>query len=311
MVVGAGAVGSWVAAAAQAGGAAVTAVARGENGRSMTEHALRVPLSRRSPVRLHRFEVVEDTAALTGRHVDIAVVAVKSFDTAAVARQLANLDPPPVAVLSVQNGVGNEAALSATGAPVLAGSLTTSVVRSQPGAIGVGRRGGLGLARVTTGDAPDTTESVPESLVAAFESGGIPVTVFSRAEPMKWSKLLLNHLGTASSAVVRWPPWRCLRHPGLFQLERLAWLEALDVMKQHGWAPVDLPGYPVPHIARLMRWLPPAATRPLLWRSVRGSGGPCVRPDGDRMAWGNRLGQEVHCRLRVLCWVLRERAVQR
>jgi 2-dehydropantoate 2-reductase len=83
---------------------------------------------------------------------------------------------------------------------------------------------------------------------------------------MKWSKLLLNIINNATSAILNMPPVDIIANPRLFDLEIEALREGLAVMKAQGIKPVSLPGYPVVWLARLLsaRWLPMAATRAIL-----------------------------------------------
>ena len=264
LIAGCGAVGSWMAAVAHSGGADVTAVARGPHGEAIARNGLLVRTRGQAPSLdpIH-LRVVPATSAATGVRFDLAVVAVKSYDTPTVAEELSGLVPQPTAVLSVQNGIGNEGLLTDVGLRVYAGSLTTSVRLTDAGQIAVGGRGGLGLAPYADSGA------VPASLVTMLRQGGMRTAVYPAAEPMKWSKLLLNHTAAASSAALRWPPWRCLRHQDLFDVERAAWLEVLAVMWRLGWGPVALPGYPVPAMARIVKWTPAVLLRPAAWRAVR------------------------------------------
>jgi 2-dehydropantoate 2-reductase len=83
---------------------------------------------------------------------------------------------------------------------------------------------------------------------------------------MKWSKLLLNLPGVATSALTAWPPDRALGETGLWNLEHRAWMEALAVMDALGYRPVALPGYPVDLIAAVFRRMPSKVLQPLVRR---------------------------------------------
>jgi 2-dehydropantoate 2-reductase len=101
---------------------------------------------------------------------------------------------------------------------------------------------------------------------------------------MKWSKLMLNIVNNASSAILDEPPARIIAHPRLFDLEIEALRECVLVMKAQGLDAVSLPGYPVDWLARLVTatWLPRPITRAILrpfLRSGRGTKMPSLQID--------------------------------
>jgi 2-dehydropantoate 2-reductase len=256
IVVGAGGVGCWLAGVLVLGGAEVTLVVRPKSAATLagTGLALEAP-----PRRAHVRPAVRASVA-EGRPADhdIAVVAVKSYDTAQVAAELAAAGSSP-RVVSVQNGVGNEALLATVlrDSRVVAATLTTEVELERPGIVRVRRRGGIGLEQ------PPGDERVPE-LGAALVQGGETVRYYRDGAAMKWSKLLLNLLGVATAAALRWPPARALDDRRLFAVEHAAWMEGLAVMAALGLAPLDLPGHRVSLFARVARVVP----GPLLARVV-------------------------------------------
>jgi 2-dehydropantoate 2-reductase len=89
---------------------------------------------------------------------------------------------------------------------------------------------------------------------------------------MKWSKLLANLVGNATSAIVDRPPAELYGEPDVFSIERRQLLEALAVMRRLGLAPVALPGADVRLLATGVR-LPPIIARPILRRVVGGARG--------------------------------------
>ena len=96
---------------------------------------------------------------------------------------------------------------------------------------------------------------------------------------MKWSKLVANLVGNATSAIVDLPPEAVYADAGGFAVERRQLLEALAVMRRLGLAPVALPGADVRLLAAAVR-LPPLFARPILRRVVaagRGGKDPSLR----------------------------------
>lgn len=117
---------------------------------------------------------------------DVALVTVKSFDTATAAGTLAT--GTYRAVCSLQNGLGNEAVLAARcSCPVVAGTATHGAVRAEPGVVRC-----TGLGSVTVGALePDASEAA--ALVAdVFREATVPVTVAADMERRLWEKLAVN-----------------------------------------------------------------------------------------------------------------------
>ena len=172
---------------------------------------------------------------------DLAIVAVKAFDTGSAIETLHRALPngSTCTIMTPQNGVGNEERLAeAFGADrIVSGALTTPVERAADGSIVAANRGGLGLAPVG-GVAHNW-------LMAAFDRTPIPVTIVADYRAMKWSKLALNIIANASCAILDVLPQRLVQLEGIFELELRAIRETHAVMRALGVRAVDLPRYPV------------------------------------------------------------------
>jgi 2-dehydropantoate 2-reductase len=170
----------------------------------------------------------------------------------------------------IQNGVGGEVAgLSALPDARWYGAVTTIVAEwLGPASVRQSRR------RAALAVAPLANVKGIGLIARAFGGAGFDeVRVYASYDVMKWSKLLLNILGNAAPAIVDMRPDQALRDPKLFAIERAAYREALAVMRAAHIRPTALPGYPVPLLASVMRWLPAALARPLLLRAVAGGRG--------------------------------------
>jgi len=194
-----------------------------------------------------------------------AIFAMKSFDTAAALeaiRPWAVRMPP---VLCLQNGVDNEPAIAAIlGADrVIAGTLTGSIGRRAAGDIVLEKARGIGVA---------AGNPLSVQLTTLLDAAELNAHLYPQAADMKWSKVLMNLPGSATSAIVDMTPGEVFSHPGLYALERRISQEALAVMKVQGVHPVDLPGIPVRALALAAR-LPAFVARPLLKRVVGGGRG--------------------------------------
>ncbi|MEI7742227.1 MAG: 2-dehydropantoate 2-reductase N-terminal domain-containing protein, partial [Chloroflexota bacterium] len=190
VVVGSGAIGSLVAAVLTIAGSDVTLVSRRR--RDSEPHGQLRFEDTRGLSMLGVRRVIEPRAV--GATPDLVVVAVKQFDLPAAL--VAAEAWPGAPLLTVQNGVGAEAvAAAARTSPVLAGSITAAVEPCPDGVRRL-RTGGIGLASVRDADATIAW------LVPALSAGGLPARVFPDAVAMKWSKLLANLVGNASSALL-------------------------------------------------------------------------------------------------------------
>lgn len=218
--------------------------------------------------RITNFEVVTSIEeAIKGAVFDVALFALKSYDTAAalesIKRHASQLPP----FLCLQNGVENEAELAAVlGAnKVIAGTVTTSVAKDGPGQIRLERLRGVGIA---------AGHSLSSQIMSAFSAAGLNPRHYTSAQAMKWSKLLTNLLCNATCAILDISPAEAMVDPQVFRLEMLQLREALAVMHALKLQVVDLPSTPVRALAFAASRLPLALARPLMARSVgRGRGG--------------------------------------
>jgi 2-dehydropantoate 2-reductase len=270
--IGAGAIGTYIGGSLALDGHEVVFVERPEMARALRDDGLRLTIDGVDHA-VPGPRVAESLAeALSGEPFDVALFALKSFDTAGF---LASLGVPAAAmppVLCLSNGVDNEPTLAAAlgSGKVLAGTVTSAIGRAGDGAVVLERRRGVGVA---TPDPREDAGLAPlcDALVAAMDAAGLHARRFASADAMKWSKLLTNLIANATSAILDLTPAAIFAHPALYRLEREQLLETLRVMDARGIDVVDLPGTPVRMLARVIRWLPAGLSRPLLGRAV-GSG---------------------------------------
>jgi 2-dehydropantoate 2-reductase len=266
LVYGAGAVGQFVGGALALAGNDVTLLARS----ALHEALARAPL------------VIAGTGTYAGAQAPIATVTsiadlahppvlviltVKSYDTASALPDLRRLVDAGATVLTLQNGVGNEETLARAlgAAAVRSGAFTISVSVPTPGTVTRHTaKGGFGFAPVAGEDlAP---------LLARFAPTGLPIVTTRSYRALKWSKLLLNMLANAQSALLGLPPAALFAEPALFAVEQRAFREARAVMRAAGIGLVDLPAYPVRLLAAAMALPAPLARRLLAARVGGGRG---------------------------------------
>lgn len=214
---------------------------------------------------------------------DLAVVCVKGYDTVGALPAIEALDPR--AVLTLQNGIGNEEILAGRfgAGRVISGAITTSVEVEQPGHVAVAKNGGIGLASM------QGQEVAPWA--AMFQAAGFHVRQYGDYRALKWSKALLNMLGNVTAAILDMPVEEVYADRRLVALERRAFLEALLVMDRLGIRPVNLPRNPAALLAVAMRVAPAGLLNPLLRRMIAGGRGgkpPSLHLD---LARGNRRSE--------------------
>ena len=267
VVVGAGAVGSFLGGSLASPAATVTLLARRpyEGPDADTLLIEDVAGARHVPVRR-----TTDPATVGGA--DVVIIAVKAFDLEQALETACRW--PGAAVLTAQNGVGAEALADAWipyPTPLLAASLTAAIEPVDGGGVRRLRTGGIGVAVVRDDDA-GRGRALRGRLAALWTAAGLPAKACPDADAMKWSKLLANLVGNATSAILDLSPGVIYQDKRLYAIERRQLQEALAVMKGLGLRPVALPGADVSMLLRGM-WLPTAMGRPLVARGISGARG--------------------------------------
>ena len=270
LVFGAGAVGAYIGGSLALDGHRVVFVEREEVAAEISKTGISIRAERGETRSLppSSFRVASSPEeGLAKGPFDAAVVALKSFDVPSL---IASLEPAhdrlgDLPVLCLSNGVDNEPALArALGARrVVAGTLMTAVGRRAAGDVAVEKLRGSGVA---------ASHPVSSPLACAMNDAGLNTRLYPRADDMKWSKLLTNLLGNATSAILDMSPAEIFADPGLCRLEVAQLREALGVMRVSGIGVVDLPRTPVRLLALAAR-LPSAVSRPVLRRAVGGGRG--------------------------------------
>jgi 2-dehydropantoate 2-reductase len=220
-----------------------------------------------------------DLEAVTPVDADVAIVAVKAYDTDGAVATLRKAIPYPekCVFVSPQNGVGNEEKLAAAfGADsVVAAALTVPVDRN-PRLDGHGRptkEGGLALSPMG--------KNAYNWLVATCTSTGLKTQVIDDWRALKWSKLALNVVANASCAILNVLPNRLVHFEEIFTLEIRAIREVRAVMQALGLTPVDLPRYPLRALQGIATLPSPIAKRLMAGRvaGARGTKPPSLLLD--------------------------------
>ena len=264
LIFGAGAIGTYIGASLLNSGQKVVFFDRPESAAAITASGLLLVVGEQS-VRFMQPEIQTTLPdALESGPFDAALVAVKSYDTPALAQQLAPFKEQFPPILCMQNGVENETILGdVLGAEkIIAGTLTSAIGKPAAGTAVLERLRGIGIAG---------GQAVSKRLLDGFNQAGLNARLYSDGASMKWSKLLTNLLANASSAILNMPPSAIYAHKGLFNMEAHQVREALAVMAKLNLRVVDLPGTPVRLLALLMQRFPAVIGQPLAVRFL-GSG---------------------------------------
>ena len=264
---GAGAIGTYIGGSLALAGQPVVFLERPELAPKLRQNGLRLRFDGQDHHVADPVVVTSVDEALTRGPFDAAVLAVKSFDTPELVQSLSaySIALPPV--ICLQNGVENEALLTALlgEEKVIPATVTTAIGRGEAGAVVVERLRGVGLS---------ADHVLAPSLASVFDQAGLRARLYPNAAAMKWSKMLTNLLANASSAILDLPASAIFAHPGLFAMEVEMLREALRVMRAQHIPVTDLPGTTVRALAFLAGSLPPALSRPLLSRALgKGRGG--------------------------------------
>jgi 2-dehydropantoate 2-reductase len=196
VVVGAGGIGGTIGARLHQAGYDVALVARGAHGEAIRERGLtfatpeeRVTLP--IPAYARAMEV-------DWRDGDVVVFATKSQDTESAARDVVEAAGSTVAVVSAQNGVANETALSRWFEHVHGMCVMMPTAHLEPGVVVAHSAAATGI--LDLGRFPQGVDEVDEALATALRASRAESV--ARPDIMRWKyRKLLNNLGNAVQAL--------------------------------------------------------------------------------------------------------------
>jgi 2-dehydropantoate 2-reductase len=183
-VLGAGAVGSYLGSRLAAAQADVHLVARGAHLAALRDKGL--TLMTPDGVSTTPVSATDDPASIG--QVDIVLFCVKSYDTDDAVALLPPLVGPGTIVLSIQNGIDNEARIAAgIGAEHVLGAATYILAAIEsPGVVR------SGSARIVLGELHEGRPSArATSLVGLFQAGGVQASAVPDVRLAKWDKYVL------------------------------------------------------------------------------------------------------------------------
>ncbi len=173
--------------------------------------------------------VSADPAALAAT--DLALVCVKAYQTADVARVLGRALAPSGRALTLQNGVGNvEALVAALGKSRVLGGITSEGATL----LGEGRVRHAGAGQTHIGPAAGAVDAFTEQVVALMRAAGFAATAAEGVQSLIWTKLVINVGINALTAVLGVKNGRLLELPDARGLMETLVDEALAVGERQG-----------------------------------------------------------------------------
>ena len=269
LVFGAGAIGTYIGGSLALAGQQVVFVEQPNVVEELRQRGLRLDLtldkrrqtqdaSRVDPTSFVIVSSLEE--ALRYGPFDVALFALKSFDTQPALEGIkpyADRMPP---ILCLSNGVSNEPAIAeALGSDkVIYGTVTSAIGRRGAGDIVLEKLRGVGIAK---------GHPLSVKLNVTFNAAYLNSHLFDDANSMKWSKMLTNLIANPASAILDMTAGQVFANRDLYKLEIEMLRECLAVMEAQGLKVLDLPGTPVRALAfatKLPLWL----SKPLLSRAA-------------------------------------------
>jgi 2-dehydropantoate 2-reductase len=266
---GAGAIGTYVGGSLALAGYPVVFVEQQKVADDLRQRGLRLDLTLDERRKMKDAQLVDPSSfvivssleeALRYGPFDVALFALKSFDTQTALegiKPFADKMPP---ILCLSNGVANEPAIVETLGveKVIYGTVTTAIGRRGAGDIVLEKLRGVGIAQ---------GHPLSIKLNSVFNKAFLNSQLFENAASMKWSKMLTNLIANPTSAILDLTAGEVFANKDLYKIEIDMLKECIAVMQAQGLEVVDLPGTPVRALAfatKLPLWL----SKPLLGRAA-------------------------------------------
>jgi 2-dehydropantoate 2-reductase len=267
LIIGAGAIGGFIGGKLAAHHN-VTLFDRAQLVEAVRARGLRIiePNAETTVTNLSAFTSLEDIFTQTPRF-DLAIVCVKAYDTVTAIQALRPYADRIDRFLTPQNGVSNEDLLGmAFGrVKIISGTVLNPIAVPEIGVVRLEKAGrGIGLAPV---------EGSIDPFIDVLRGTQLPVRSYADYRAMKWSKLILNLIGNATSAILDMMTRETFADQRVFKIEVALLREALAVMRAQSIGAVDLPGSPVRLLAFGIRYAPQPILHRILQPMVAGGRG--------------------------------------
>ncbi|MCB9762663.1 MAG: ketopantoate reductase family protein [Alphaproteobacteria bacterium] len=259
LIVGAGSVGLSLAAWLAPRWRGLTVLARGASADVLAERGVRSRTGD-GPEEAAPVRVVRQPDPATP--FDLVLICVKTFHLAGIADMVREAWGPDVIVLGVQNGLENQAILSARFSRPLFGIAGWNARRTAPGEVEAERRGELVLGAADPALYPLAVS------VAARMAPALPVRAVERFTDAAWSKVVIN-LINATTALVGLGQREIEDREALRQLVVGGINEGLAVLRAAGVREVRFQGIPPWWLLRLGEVAPTWIARRIFERNIR------------------------------------------
>jgi 2-dehydropantoate 2-reductase len=274
LVFGAGAIGTYFGGSLVLAGHKVVFVEQPKMVSELREHGLRLELPADKKSKTQEAFIVKPDSfsvepsleqALKFGPFDVALFALKSFDTAAALegmKPFADQLPP---ILCLSNGIDNEKMIASALGPdkVIYGTVTSAIGRRGSGQIVLDKMRGMGVG---------AGHPLSERLVAVMNEAHLNCRLYPSPLGMKWSKMMLNLVANPTSAILNMTVSEIFANHKLYKLEVDMLKECLAVMKAQNLELCDLPGTPV-SVLKLVAKVPLWLSKPFLSRAAGGGRG--------------------------------------
>ena len=264
LVFGAGAIGTYIGGSLDYDGNNVVFVERSEVIEKLKKQGLHLKLLTKE-IHIEKPQIVSSIEeALDSYEYDIAIIAIKSYHTETLIKSLEPYTADLPSFLCLQNGVENEAKfehLLGT-EKVIPGTVTSAIGRKDIGSIVLEKFRGMGIA---------ATNPISSKLAEIFNRARLSPQLFDNPSSMKWSKLVVNLIGNATSAILNMPPGEIYADSILYNIERQQLLETFRVMQAQDIPVTDLPATKVKLLQFAVTRLPTILSQPILRQAI-GSG---------------------------------------
>ncbi len=265
LIYGAGAIGTYIGGSLSLQGHQVVFLERDQDLKALKSRGLRMVIDGTqyqipSPTCISCLDEVKE-----GKF-DLIILALKTYHLVDILPDLKRLRKHLPPILCLQNGVESEKILADNIGEdlVIPGTVTSAVERKGKGDMTVRRLRGMAAA---------DNHPISREILPVFNQAGLNLKLYAQPESLKWSKLLTNLMGNASSAILNLTPAQIYSDPDLFDLELKQLRETLKVMNQMGIPPVNLPGVPIKLLALVVKVLPRQLSRPIFLKAIGGGRG--------------------------------------
>ncbi len=165
---------------------------------------------------------------------DIVLVAVKSTQTTAVARELAPTLPQSTTIITLQNGLGNVEQLTAVFPhnPITLGTTALGATMLRPGFV---RQAGFGATHLASSE---TTAVLLQQFAHTLNSAGLETHLSHNVAGLIWGKLAVNAAINPLTAILRKPNGYLLENK---LMRGLMWATAEEVAHLAAFMEIELP----------------------------------------------------------------------